>query len=137
MLATRKRHLASTSPRPPAISAKREDVLKLELNEYLEWREPLREAFIWVSGFLAAIQVVLGQKADMHSVSTRLSTWFWSGVLGELYGSATETRFVRDIEFAPRWALDPGRPTPRTVADANFTESRRHSMRTRNSAASL
>lgn len=155
MLATRKRHLASDSSRPPAISAKREDVLKLDLSEYLEWRDPLREAFIWVSGFLAdrrvfnrrdvpypkqlvplaAIRVVLGQKADMHSVNANLSTWFWSGVLGELYGSATETRFVRDIEAVPAWALDPDSPTPRTVADANFTESRLHSMRTRNSAA--
>ncbi|AJK68752.1 DUF262 domain-containing protein [Corynebacterium marinum] len=155
MLATRKRNLASTSTRPPAISAKREDVLKLELTDYLEWRDPLRDAFIWASGFLAdrhifshrdvpypkqlvplaAIRVVLGQKADMHSVSARLSTWFWSGVLGELYGSATETRFVRDIEGVPAWAVDGESPTPRTVADANFTESRLHSMRTRNSAA--
>lgn len=155
MLATRKKHLASDSSRPPAISAKREDVLKLDLSEYLEWREPLREAFIWVAGFLAdrhvfnrrdvpypkqlvplaAIRVVLGQKADMHSVSANLSTWFWSGVLGELYGSATETRFVRDIEGVPAWAVDTSSPTPRTVADANFVESRLHSMRTRNSAA--
>lgn len=155
MLATRKRHLASTSSRPSAISAKREDVLKLDLSEYLEWREPLREAFIWVSGFLAdrhvfnrrdvpypkqlvplaAIRVVLGPKADLHSVSANLSTWFWSGVLGELYGSATETRFVRDIEGVPAWAVDTSSPTPRTVADANFVESRLHSMRTRNSAA--
>ena len=46
MLTTRKRNLADTSERPPAISAKREDVLKLTLADYLEWRDPLREAFI-------------------------------------------------------------------------------------------
>lgn len=155
MLATRERHLASESSRPRAISAKREDVLKLELTDYLKWRDPLREAFIWASAFLAdrhiftsrdvpypkqlvplaAIKVVLGNSADMHSVSARLSTWYWSGVLGELYGSATETRFVRDIEAVPTWAVNPESPTPRTILDANFTESRLHSMRTRNSAA--
>ena len=156
ILATRKRHLASTSSRRPAISAKREDILKLDLDEYLEWRTPLREAFIWAAGFLAdrhifndrdvpypkqliplvVIRVILGNKADMHGVNGRLSTWFWSGVLGELYGSATETRFVRDVEGVPEWALDPdANPTPRTVVDANFVESRLHSMRTRNSAA--
>ena len=155
MLATRERHLASKSSRPRAISAKREDVLKLELTDYLKWRDPLREAFIWASAFLAdrhiftsrdvpypkqlvplaAIKVVLGNSADMHSVSARLSTWYWSGVLGELYGSATETRFVRDIEAVPTWAVNPESPTPRTILDANFTESRLHSMRTRNSAA--
>ena len=53
MLATRKRHLASSADRAPAISAKREDVLKLELEDYLEWRMPLREAFVWASTLLA------------------------------------------------------------------------------------
>lgn len=155
MLTTRKRHLADNSDRPPAISAKREDVLKLTLDDYLEWRDPLREAFIWAATFLAdrhifarrdvpypkqlvplaAIKVVLGSQADLIGVSDRLVRWFWSGVLGELYGSASETRFARDIEMVPDWALDDSAATPRTVQDANFTESRLHSLRTRNAAA--
>ena len=53
MLATRKRNRDHTGPRPPAVSAKREDVLKLTLDDYLEWVGPLREAFIWASDFLA------------------------------------------------------------------------------------
>jgi len=32
--------------------------------------------------------------------------WFWSGILGELYGGAIETRFVRDLEQVPAWAMD-------------------------------
>lgn len=155
MLATRKRNLADTSDRPPAISAKREDVLKLTLVDYLEWRTPLREAFIWAATFLAdrrifaprdvpypkqlvplaAIKVVLGKDSDLISVSDRLVRWYWCGVLGELYGSAIETRFARDIEMVPVWAKDDSRPVPRTVQDANFTESRLHSLRTRNAAA--
>jgi hypothetical protein len=155
MLATRKRNLADTSDRPPAISAKREDVLKLTLADYLEWRDPLREAFIWAATFLAdrhifaprdvpypkqlvplaAIRVVLGKEADLIAISDRLVRWYWCGVLGELYGSAIETRFARDIEMVPPWARDESSPTPRTVQDANFTESRLHSLRTRNAAA--
>lgn len=155
MLATRKRNLADTSDRPPAISAKREDVLKLTLDDYLEWREPVREGFRWAATKLndlhiftardvpypkqlvplAAIRVVLGKDADLHGVRERLIRWYWSGVLGELYGGAIETRFVRDIEAVPQWALDTTSPTPRTVADASFTESRLHSLRTRNAAA--
>lgn len=155
MLTTRKRNVADTTDRPPAISAKREDVLKLTLGDYLEWRDPLREAFIWASNFLAdrhifarrdvpypkqlvplaAIRVVLGSDADLIAVSDRLERWFWCGVLGELYGSAIETRFARDIEMVPGWATDTSRPLPRTVQDANFTESRLHSLRTRNAAA--
>lgn len=155
MLATRKRNLNSSAGRAPAISAKREDVLKLELEDYLEWRMPLREAFVWASTLLAdwhifsardvpyasqlvplaAIRVVLGKDADLIGVRERLSRWYWCGVLGELYGSATETRFARDIEQVPAWARDESAPVPRTVADASFVESRLLSLRTRNAAA--
>ncbi|MGO4343168.1 GmrSD restriction endonuclease domain-containing protein [Pedococcus sp. 2YAF34] len=155
MLTTRKRNLADTSDRPPAISAKREDVLKLTLVDYLEWRDALREAFTWAATFLAdrhifaprdvpypkqlvplaAIKVVLGKDADLIGVSERLIRWYWCGVLGELYGSAIESRFARDIEMVPAWAQDESRPVPRTVQDSNFTESRLHSLRTRNAAA--
>lgn len=155
MLTTRKRHIDDTSDRPPAISAKREDVLKLTLADYLAWRDPLREAFVWAATFmadrhiftardvpypkqlvpLAAIKAVLGKDADLIGIKTRLIRWFWCGVLGELYGSAIETRFARDIEMVPSWALDENQPMPRTVVDSNFTESRLHSLRTRNSAA--
>ena len=155
MLVTRKRQMADTSERPPAISAKREDVLKLTLDDYLEWRDPLTEAFKWVSGFLAdrhifaprdvpypkqivplaAIKATLGKDADLIAVSDRLVRWYWCGVLGELYGSAIETRFARDIEMVPTWAMDDTKPLPRTLQDANFTESRLHSLRTRNAAA--
>lgn len=155
MLATRDRHLADTSDRPPAISAKREDVLKLTLNDYLKWRGPLREAFISASTFLAdlhifaprdvpypkqlvplaAIKVVLGNDADLIGVRERLARWYWCGVLGELYGGAIESRFVRDIERVPAWARNESQPTPKTVQDASFVESRLHSLRTRNAAA--
>lgn len=155
MLTTLQRHLDDKSDRPPAISAKREDVLKLTLADYLKWRDPLREAFIWAATFLAdrhiftqrdvpypkqlvplaAIKVVLGKDADLIGVSERLARWFWSGVLGELYGSAIESRFARDIEMVPAWARDESSAVPRTVQDASFVESRLHSLRTRNAAA--
>lgn len=156
LLATRKRNLEDTSSRPPAISAKREDVLKLTLDDYLEWVGPLREAFIWASNFLAdlhifntrflpypkqlvplaAIRVVMGQGADLLGVREKLVRWFWCGILGELYGGAIETRFVRDLEQVPGWAQGiAGAATPNTVNDATFVESRLHSLRTRLAAA--
>lgn len=156
LLTTRERNLADTSPKPAAVSAKREDVLKLSLVDYLKWVEPLREAFIWVSDFLAdlhifdekfvpypkqlvplaAIKVVMGQQADLLGPRKELVRWYWSGILGELYGGAIETRFVRDLEQVPGWAVDPENATlPNTVRDAAFVESRLHSLKTRNAAA--
>ncbi|MBQ0925567.1 DUF262 domain-containing protein [Saccharopolyspora endophytica] len=155
LLATRKRNLADNSARPPAVSAKREDVLKLTLADYLEWVGPLREAFIWASDFLAdlyifdekfvpypkqlvplaAIKVIMGKDADLLGPRKRLVEWFWCGILGELYGSAIESRFVRDIEQVPQWTLGDTDEVPRTIGDATFVESRLHSLRTRNAAA--
>ncbi len=156
LLATRKRNLQDSGPRPPAVSAKREDVLKLSLDDYLEWVGPLREAFIWASTFLAdrhifdtrflpypkqlvplaVIRVVMGNEADLLGHREKLVRWFWCGILGELYGGAIETRFVRDLEQVPAWARgEAGAPTPNTVNDATFVESRLHSLRTRQAAA--
>ncbi|WP_353082784.1 GmrSD restriction endonuclease domain-containing protein, partial [Tessaracoccus lapidicaptus] len=53
MLTSLKRHREDESGRPPAITARREDVLKLSLADYIEWREPLRDAFVWAATFLA------------------------------------------------------------------------------------
>lgn len=156
LLATRKQNLEDTSPKPIGVSAKREDVLKLSLDDYLEWVDPLRAAFLWTADFLAdrhifeakflpypkqvvplaAIQVVMGADADLLGPKQRLKRWFWSGILGELYGGAIETRFVRDLEQVPAWAMEAeGAELPRTIQDATFVESRLHSLRTRNAAA--
>lgn len=156
LLTTRKRNLQDTSTRPPAVSAKREDVLKLTLEDYLEWVAPLREAFVWASTFLAdrhifdarfvpypkqlvplaAIRVVMGRDADLIGAREKLVRWFWCGILGEMYGGAIETRFVRDLEQVPGWARgDADAVTPNTVNDATFVESRLQSLRTRQAAA--
>jgi hypothetical protein len=160
ILATRRRHhadLAAGKSRPAAISAKREDVLRITLAEYLEWVGPLREAFVWASSFLAdrhifdarfvpypkqlvplaVIRVVLGSQADLIGPKKQLVRWFWCGILGELYGGSIETRFVRDVEQVPRWVESPDDTAvlPQTVRECAFVESRLHSLRTRNAAA--
>jgi hypothetical protein len=105
LLASRKRNLESVSERKPAISAKRDDILRLQLDEYVAWRDPLFEAFTWAATFLAdqhifaerylpystqlvplaVIRVILGGGADHHGVKQRIHQWYWCGILGELY----------------------------------------------------
>ena len=60
--------------------------------------------------------------------------WYWCGVFGELYGSANETRYALDLPQVVDWIENDG-PEPQTVYDANFSPSRLHTLRTRNSAA--
>lgn len=153
LLTTYKRNRESTAQRKPAVSAKREDILRLSLYDYLEWRSSLVDAFDWVALFmadqhifdskfvpyptqlvpLAVIRVILGEEADHHAVKKNISRWFWCGVLGELYGSTTETRFARDVDLVPEWAKG-GPIEPNTVSEAIFQEKRLYTLRTMQSA---
>lgn len=155
LLASRARKLnhEGGGEKTPGITCKRKDILRLSLADYQQWAEPLTEAFIWAGQFLngqfifrhkdlpyrtqlvplAALRVALGADADLMGVSKMLSRWYWSGVLGELYGGAVETRFARDLEEAELWVR--GGIEPGTVSGASFNPDRLLTLRTRNSAA--
>lgn len=136
-----------------AVTCKRRDVLRLTLKDYCTWAEPATQGYEKAAKFLhahkffaardlpyrtqlvpiAAILAVLGDKADNDGVHHRIARWYWCGVFGELYGSATETRFAKDFPEVLSW-IDGG-PEPDTLNDANFAPARLSSLRTRNSAA--
>ncbi len=137
----------------PAVSCKRRDVLRLTLEDYEAWRELAVRGFEYAGRLLtsqylftpkdlpyrtqlvplAAIFAVLGQVAEEEAVKAKLRRWYWCGVFGELYGSATETRFARDLPEVVSWVG--GGPEPDTVAQANFAPGRLHTLRRRQSAA--
>ena len=159
LLATRERRttaLASGTDkdRAPGIGCKRTHVLKLELDEYKRWAEPLTAGFESAARFLhsqhlydakflpygsqliplAAILTVLGKDWESHEAREKLARWYWCGVFGELYGSSSETRFAHDLPLVVEWILRDG-PEPDTIRDAEFAEARLLTLRTRNSAA--
>ena len=82
---------------------------------------------------LAALFAKMGSELESERANTLLAQWYWSGVFGELYGSAVETLFARDMVEVPAW-IDGG-PEPRTLVEANFAPERLLSLRTRGSAA--
>lgn len=156
LLATRDRKTSWTGSDSdaPGVSCKRKDILRLTLDEYERWAEPATEGFDWAATFLAqegiftardvpyrtqivplaAMRATLGDKIENHGTIARIRQWYWSGVLGELYGSAIETRFARDLEQVVDWVQSDG-PAPGTVSAASFNSSRLLTLRTRNSAA--
>ena len=83
---------------------------------------------------LAATTAVLGEKAINIAANEKLATWFWSGVLAEQYGSATESRLARDVPELVEWLNGKGGP-PRSVSEAIFQEERLRTLRSRLSAA--
>lgn len=139
----------------PQTSARREEILSMDLADYLEWAPRLRENFPAVARHLRDLHIhtardvpyrsqivslliittLLGEKAEQYAVRARLNQWFWCGVLGEQYGSTVESKLAKDAEQVPAWSLGETSEQPESVIRASFAESRLGSLRTRISAA--
>ena len=140
--------------RAPRIGCRRTEMLRLSLEDYRKWADRAVDALLAAAQFLhsqcvydtkflpygtqliplAAIFATLGEDAKSHTARKAISRWFWCGILGEMYGGSTETRFARDLPEVVAWAK--GSSTqPRTVEEAQFTPGRLDTLRTRNSAA--
>lgn len=146
----------SDEERIPAVSCKRRDILRLSLADYKKWAKVAEVGLMRTVPFLlsnrifqskdlpyatqllplAAILGLLDNTADQYMKQKMLGQWFWCGVLGEMYGGATETRFANDVEDCVAWieGWDNASP-PRTVQAAQFQAERLLTLRTRNSAA--
>ena len=136
------------------VSAKRADVLQLSLSAWKQWADLLEAGFRQAGRFLrkecfysrrelpystqlvplAAVLARLGERWREPRIYDKLARWYWSGVLGELYGGAVETRMANDFEELLRW-FDDDEALPRTVRDANFQPERLDTLRSRLSAA--
>lgn len=159
LLQTRERKLedlkaCKTGKQVRPVSAKRASVLDLPLDSYTRWANAVEKGFVEAAYFLkgecfysrrelpyatqlvplAAVMTLLGYRWREPRIHAKLSRWFWSGVLGELYGGAVETRIALDLEELMNWFED-DTELPRTVIDASFDPTRLESLRSRNSAA--
>lgn len=149
LLASYRRHLEKKT----AVSCKRSDVLRLTLPEFKGLQAQLEAGFKRAAELLAeekifdarslpyatqliplaAICAQLGDRTTQHGIKQRLLRWYWTGVMGELYGGANETRFAMDMQDVVAW-IDGG-AEPRTVRDANFAPARLLSLQSRLAAA--
>jgi hypothetical protein len=137
------------------VSAKREHILSMPLSAYQTWAEPLVKGFLEVHQFLghlgfhhpkflpyraqltplAATLALIGERWLEPQIQQKLCQWYWSGVFGELYGSASETRIALDMQQLLKWIGDSSGPLPATVVAAGFQPSRLDTLRSRTSAA--
>jgi hypothetical protein len=136
-----------------AVSCKRKDVLKLGLDAYQNCADAIEKGMLSGARLLArekifdnktlpyitqlvplsAICAVLGPRFEDGPIKRQLCRWYWSGVFGELYGGANESRFANDIQDVLAW-LDGG-DEPRTIRESNFSPTRLLTLQTRLSAA--
>lgn len=137
----------------PAVRATRQSLLDLPLAAYKKYCNPVHAGFERAAKFLrqqqihrvidlpyqtqlvslAAIFAEIGDKAEHTTNNDKIARWYWCGVFGELYGSAVESRFAKDILEVPTW-LDGGQ-APSTVTDGVLRSERLLTMRSRLSAA--
>lgn len=137
-----------------AVSAKKVSMLSLRLEDYQRWADDVEKGFRLVAKFLkkecfhsprdlpyrtqlvplAAILTKLKERWLEPQIHSKLSQWFWCGILGELYGGAVETRIANDLEEVLAWITDDS-AMPRTVYEASFQPNRLNTLRSRNSAA--
>lgn len=130
----------------------RESVMELTLPEYLPAANTIRLAFHEAATFmahrciittsqvpysaqlvpLAVMIALLSERPGILSQQRawdRIHQWFWCGVFGELYGSpALKVRINTDVDEVTEWVTDydgaKGVPTPRSISQARFVESR-------------
>lgn len=137
----------------PAVRATRQSLLDLPLSAYLEYRDAVVQGYKLAAKFLrqrgiyrvidlpyqtqlvpmAAIFAKLGTQAEHAGHQAKIARWFWCGIFGELYGTAVESRFAKDIQEVPAWLA--GGSEPSTVTEGLFRAERLATMRTRLSAA--
>ncbi len=143
-----------STDKAPGISCKRKDILKLEVEDWKSWADRVEEGFVRAARFLhgqkifkardlpyrtqlvplAAMLVELGKEGETGGARQHIARWYWCGVLGELYGGATESRFARDLPEVA--ALVRGESVePITIQNSSFQANRLLSLRTRNSSA--
>ena len=136
-----------------AISCKKRDVLKLTLSKYQQYADDVMEGFIQAASFLkeqrifssrdlpystqlipmAVIFAILKSKTKDSIIKDKISSWYWCGVFGEMYGGANETRYANDVGGMIEWIN--GGSEPDTVQRAYFQPTRLLTLQSRLSAA--
>lgn len=82
---------------------------------------------------MAVIFAILKGKTQDSVIKDKISSWYWCGVFGEMYGGANETRYANDVGGLMEWIN--GGNEPDTVQRAYFQPRRLLSLQSRLSAA--
>ncbi len=144
----------ATGKELPQISCNRQALLGLPLAGFKHHSSDIEAGFVAAAAFLneqkiiakrdlpytpqlvglAAIFATLGNDALTIPAREKITRWFWSGALGELYGGGSETRIARDLQDVVAWVRDDA-PLPQSIADAIFQQDRLKTLRSRLAAA--
>lgn len=131
----------------------KEAVLKLSLPEYNKYKDQACDGLKLVAEFLhsekilhckdipyhnqlvplAAILAILHKEYKSDNIRQKIRQWYWCGVFGEMYGSATETKAAKDVKEVVNWINKNGNQ-PTTIERSSFREDRIDEVSTKRSA---
>ena len=134
-------------------SCTRKNILQLDVEDYKRWADRVEGGFVKAADFLgkqkifrardvpyqtqlgplAAILANLGDAGNMKEAQQKIACWYWCGVFGEMYASATDTQTANDFSEVTAWIKSQGKK-PMTIREATFHEKRLLEVRTRRRA---
>jgi len=138
----------------PQVNCRRETLLQLPLDAFLRFAPKVEQGFAEAAKFLgeqrilyndalpyapqimalAAYFALTGPRSGSAAVKAKLARWFWAGILGEHYGSGTDTKIARDVPELRRWTLEPSSPEPLMFSLTYMQADRLASLRNRRAA---
>lgn len=138
----------------PQVSCKREELLRLPLSAYQQYGDVVEQGFREAAKFvgehrilhdselpyfpqlvaLAALFALSPEASQNATWRAGVARWFWAGVLGEHYGSGTDTKIARDIPELKAWLEENG-PEPQMFEQSYFQAGRLFGLRSRRAAA--
>lgn len=138
----------------PSITCGKSALLQLPVEAYRHYANGIEKGFVEASRFLnnqkifwekdvpyppqlvvlAAVFASMGQDAQTAPALEKLERWFWCGVLGEVFGSSSESKIARDVPQLIEW-VGGNNVQPETIQSAYLQLDRLDKLRTRQSAA--
>jgi hypothetical protein len=130
----------------PKVACNRQDVLRLELEQYQCWMEPITAAFEEAARFLhtqaifdaddlpypmqlvvmAPLFAILGEGTKLDRVRQRIEQWFYCEAASGIYSRSREATAAKNLLEVPQWLK--GGETPTTVREAHLTAERLQSL---------
>ncbi|MBD3886866.1 DUF262 domain-containing protein [Phormidium tenue FACHB-886] len=132
----------------PGVGCGRSEVLRLSIEDYQHWVEPVVKAYEEAARFLhsqkiyaaedlaypiqvvalVAILTVIGDYAIRDPIRHNLQSWFWTGIFGESYTGPHEFRAAKDILEVPVWLLGTGSLPSTVTGSRTLTTQRLHEV---------
>ena len=136
------------------VSCNRAALLELPCSAYQKYEKQTLDGFLEAGRFLSERQIILhknmpypvliiglavafallGKEGRSAPAKAKISRWFWTAALSELFRSGSDSRLARDIPELVKWVRG-AKNEPPTVAEGRFFEDKLDTLKNRTTDA--